>query len=93
MRGIIGAEGEQITDQMYVAGGFAEVTPGVAPFWRARCTADDLSRREASGAGGGRCALRRCRGFGRRGGELALERIQSAQALVERVDTLMTGGR
>src|SRR5271166_4511955 len=53
-------EGERVTDQMYVAGGFAEVTPE-------RCTVV--------------------------ANELALERIQSARALVEAADALLTGGR
>ena len=74
-------EGERITDQMYVAGGFAEVTPE-------RCTvlanevliAGDLSREEGE---------RRLADVVAE--ELALERIQSARALVEAADTLLTG--
>ena len=62
-------EGERITDQMFVAGGFAEVTPE-------RCTvlasevlaAADLSREEGERRlAEADAALRDCRGFGRRG--------------------------
>ena len=88
-------EGEQITDQMYVAGGFAEVTPE-------RCTVlanevlapADLKREE----GERRLAEAEAAYEGIDASdvvaeELALERIQSARALVEAVDALLTGGR
>jgi F-type H+-transporting ATPase subunit epsilon len=86
-------EDDQVTDQMYVAGGFAEVTPE-------RCTVlanevlapTDLSREmgeqrvaEAEAAYGAIDASDVV------AEELALERIQSARALVEAVDTLLTG--
>ncbi len=88
-------EGERVTDQMYVAGGFAEVTPE-------RCTVlanevlapADLSREE----GERRLAEAEAAYAGIEasdvvGEELALERIQSARALIEAVDALLTGGR
>ncbi len=88
-------EGERITDQMYVAGGFAEVTPE-------RCTvlasevlaAVDLSREE-----GERRLVEADAHYATVepsdvvAEELALERIQSARALIEAVDALLTGGR
>ena len=87
-------EGEQITDQMYVAGGFAEVTPE-------RCTvlASEVLARSRSVARRGRAATGGGRGRAMRtvdasdvvAEELALERIQSARALVEAVDALLTG--
>ena len=88
-------EGERVADQMYVAGGFAEVTPE-------RCTvlanevlaSSELSREEgerrlaaAEAAYGGIEASDVV------GEELALERIQSARALVEAADALLSGGR
>ena len=78
---------------MYVAGGFAEVTPE-------RCTVlanevlapADLSREE------GERRLAKPRRHWRQveandvvAEELALERVQSARALVEAVDALLTG--
>ena len=89
-------EGEQITDQMYVAGGFAEVTPE-------RCTvlasevlaAVDLSREEGerrlAEADAHYATVEASDVVAEE--ELALERIQSARALVEAVDALLTGGR
>jgi F-type H+-transporting ATPase subunit epsilon len=88
-------EGEQVTDQMYVAGGFAEVTPE-------RCTvlanevliAADLSREEGERRlAAAEAAYAEVEPSDVVGEELALERIQSARALVEAVDTLLTGGR
>ena len=88
-------EGEQITDQMYVAGGFAEVTPE-------RCTvlasevlaAADLSREEGERRlAEADAALATVEASDVVAEELALERIQSARALVEAVDALLTGGR
>jgi F-type H+-transporting ATPase subunit epsilon len=88
-------EGEQITDQMYVAGGFAEVTPE-------RCTVlanevlapADLSREEGerrvAEAEAAYAAMDATDPFAE---ELALERIQSARALVEAADSLLSGGR
>jgi F-type H+-transporting ATPase subunit epsilon len=86
-------EGERVTDQMYVAGGFAEVTPE-------RCTvlanevliAADLSREE----GERRLAEAETHyatidASDVVAEELALERIQSARALVEAADSLLTG--
>jgi F-type H+-transporting ATPase subunit epsilon len=86
-------EGEQITDRMYVAGGFAEVTPE-------RCTVlanevlapADLSREEGERRlTAAQEALAQVDGNDVVAEELALERVQSAQALIEAVDALLTG--
>ena len=86
-------DGEQITDQMYVAGGFAEVTPE-------RCTvlanevmpAGELSRAEGERRlAEAEAALAACDAADVMAEELALERAQSAQALIEAVDGLLTG--
>ncbi len=87
-------EGERVTDQMYVAGGFAEVTPE-------RCTvlANEVlvagrpvarGRRAPPGRSGGRAGAT-VDASDVVAEELALERIQSARALVEAVDALLTG--
>ena len=86
-------DGEQVTDQMYVAGGFAEVTPE-------RCTVlanevlapADLSREEGERRlTAAQEALAQVDGNDVVAEELALERVQSAQALIEAVDALLTG--
>ncbi|HTI79029.1 MAG TPA: ATP synthase F1 subunit epsilon [Acetobacteraceae bacterium] len=86
-------EGERVTDQMYVAGGFAEVTPE-------RCTVlanevlapADLSREEGERRlATAQEALAQVDGNDVVAEELALERVQSAQALIEAVDALLTG--
>jgi F-type H+-transporting ATPase subunit epsilon len=88
-------EGEQITDQMYVAGGFAEVTPERCTVLASEVLATvDLSREE----GERRLAEADAHYATVEASdvvveELALERIQSARALVEAVDALLTGGR
>ena len=88
-------EGEQITDQMYVAGGFAEVTPE-------RCTvlanevlvSSDLSREEGERrVAEAEAHYATIEASDVVGEELALERIQSAQAFIEAADALLTGGR
>ena len=88
-------EGEQVTDQMYVAGGFAEVTPE-------RCTVlanEVLAPTELSREEGERRVAEAEAHYATieasdvEGEELALERIQSARALVEAADALLTGGR
>ena len=86
-------EGERVTDQMYVAGGFAEVTPE-------RCTVlanEVLAPTEVSREEGERrlaeaeAAYTTIDASDVAAEELALERIQSARALVEAADTLLTG--
>ena len=86
-------DGEQVTDQMYVAGGFAEVTPE-------RCTVlanevlapADLSREEGERRlAAAEEALAQVDANDVVAEELALERVQSAQALIEAVDALLTG--
>ena len=86
-------EGERVTDQMYVAGGFAEVTPE-------RCTVlanevlapADLSREEGERRlTAAQEALAQVDGNDVVAEELAIERVQSAQALIEAVDALLTG--
>jgi F-type H+-transporting ATPase subunit epsilon len=88
-------EGEQITDQMYVAGGFAEVTPE-------HCTVlanEVLAPSELSRSEGERRLAEAERLYAEvdasdvLGEDLALERIQSARALIEAVDALGGGGR
>jgi F-type H+-transporting ATPase subunit epsilon len=86
-------EGERVTDQMYVAGGFAEVTPE-------RCTVlanevlapADLSREEGERRlTEAEAVLAQVEASDVMAEELALERVQSARALIEAVDTLLTG--
>ena len=86
-------EGERVTDQMYVAGGFAEVTPE-------RCTVlanevlapADLSREEGERRlTAAQEALAQVDGNDVVAEELAIERVQSAQALIEAMDALLTG--
>jgi F-type H+-transporting ATPase subunit epsilon len=88
-------EGERVTDQMYVAGGFAEVTPE-------RCTVlanevlapGDLSREEGERrVAEAEAHYATIEASDVVGEELALERIQSAQAFIEAADALLTGGR
>ena len=83
---------EQITDQMYVAGGFAEVTAE-------RCTVlanEVLPPTELSREEGERRLAEAEAAYGAIDAsdvvaeELALERIQSARALIEAVDALVT---
>jgi F-type H+-transporting ATPase subunit epsilon len=87
-------EDDKVTDQMYVAGGFAEVTPE-------RCTVlanevlapTDLSREEGERRlAAAEEALAQVEANDVAAEEMALERVQSARALVEAVDTLLTGG-
>ncbi len=88
-------EGEQITDQMYVAGGFAEVTPERCTVLASEVLAPaDLSREEGErrlAEADAHYATFEASDVVAE--ELALERIQSARALVEAVDALLTGGR
>jgi F-type H+-transporting ATPase subunit epsilon len=86
-------DGEQVTDQIYVAGGFAEVTPE-------RCTVlanevmpvADLDRAEGERRlAEADAALADIDASDVVAEELALERAQSARALVEAVDGLLTG--
>jgi F-type H+-transporting ATPase subunit epsilon len=86
-------DGEQVTDQMYVAGGFAEVTSE-------RCTvlanevvpAGELSRNEgARRLAEAEAAYETVDASDIVAEELALERIQSARALIEAADALLTG--
>ena len=86
-------DGEQISDQMYVDGGFAEVTPE-------RCTvlanevmpAGELSREEGERRlAEAEATLAQIDTADIVAEELALERAQSARALIEAVDGLLTG--
>jgi len=87
-------ENDQVTDQMYVAGGFAEVTPE-------RCTVlanevlapTDLSREDGERRlAAAEEALAQVEANDVAAEEMALERVQSARALVEAADTMLTGG-
>jgi F-type H+-transporting ATPase subunit epsilon len=86
-------EGDRITDQMFVAGGFAEVTPD-------RCTVlanevmpvADLQRAEGERRlAEADASLAEIDASDVVAEELALERAQSARALIEAVDGLLTG--
>lgn len=86
-------DGEQITDQMFVASGFAEVTPE-------RCTVlanevmpvADLNRAEGERRlAEADASLAAADAADVVAEELALERAQSARALIEAVDGLLTG--
>ena len=86
-------QNDQVTDQMYVAGGFAEVTPE-------RCTVlanevlapTDLSREEGERRlAVAEEALAQVEATDVVAEELALERVQSARALIEAADALLTG--
>ena len=87
-------EGEQVTERLFVAGGFAEVTPE-------RCTVlanETIPVAELQRAEGERrlseaeAALAQVDAMDIAAEELALERVQSARAIVETVDGLLTGG-
>ena len=86
-------EGDQDHRSLYVAGGFAEVTPE-------RCTVlanevmapGDLSREEGERRlAEAETALSQVEATDVVAEELALERVQSAQALIEAADLLLTG--
>ncbi len=86
-------EGEQVTDRMFVAGGFAEVTPE-------RCTVlanEVMPAAEVSKEEGERRLAEAETAYAAidtsdvEAEEMALERIQSARALVETADALLTG--
>jgi len=86
-------EGETVTEQMFVAGGFAEVTPE-------RCTVlanEVMPLAELNRAEGERrlaeaeASLAQVEAADVAGEELALERAQSARAMIEAVDGLLTG--
>jgi F-type H+-transporting ATPase subunit epsilon len=88
-------EGDRVTDTLFVAGGFAEVTPE-------RCTVlanEVLPVAELNKAEGERrlaeaeAALAALDPADIAAEELALERAQSARALIEAVDGLLTGSR
>lgn len=86
-------DGDTVTDRMYVAGGFAEVTPE-------RCTVlanevmplAEVSREEGERrVAAAEAAYASIDASDVVAEEMALERIQSARALVEAADTLLTG--
>ena len=86
-------DGDTVTDRMYVAGGFAEVTPErctvlaneVVP--SAELSRDEGERRLAEAE----TAYAAIDASDVVAEEMALERVQSARALVEAADTLLTG--
>jgi F-type H+-transporting ATPase subunit epsilon len=86
-------EGDQITDSLFVAGGFAEVTPE-------RCTVlageampvNELDRAEAEKRiADAEAALAQVVGHDVVEEELALERVHSARAMIDAIDGLLTG--
>jgi F-type H+-transporting ATPase subunit epsilon len=86
-------EADRVTDTLFVAGGFAEVTPErctvlaneVAPL--AELDKAEGERRLAAAE----AALAELDAADIAGEELALERAQSARAMIEAVDGLLTG--
>jgi F-type H+-transporting ATPase subunit epsilon len=86
-------DGEQITDQMYVAGGFAEVTPESCTVLANEVLAPaDLSREEGERRlAEAEAAYATVEASDVVAEELALERLQSARALIETADALLTG--
>jgi F-type H+-transporting ATPase subunit epsilon len=87
-------EDDQVTDQMYVAGGFAEVTPERCTVLASEVLAPtDLSREEGERRlAEAEEALSQIDTTDVAAEEMALERVQSARALVEAVDTILSGG-
>jgi len=86
-------EGDRVTDSLFVAGGFAEVTPE-------RCTVlageampvNELERSEAEKRiRDADEALSQVDGADPVEEELALERVHSARAMLEAIDGLLTG--
>ena len=86
-------EGDRVTDSLFVAGGFAEVTPE-------RCTVlageampvNELERSEAEKRlRDAEEAMSQVDGNDPVEEELALERVHSARAMLEAVDGLLTG--
>lgn len=92
--GMIGMyEDDRLTDRLYVAGGFAEVTPD-------RCTVlaneaqplTEVNREEAQRRlEEAEAAVSQIDASDVVQEELALERVQSARALIEALDELLTG--
>ncbi|MGH7154050.1 MAG: ATP synthase F1 subunit epsilon [Acetobacteraceae bacterium] len=87
-------ENEQITDRLFVAGGFAEVTPE-------RCTVlanesvplTELKRTEGERRlAEAEAALAQVDASDAVAEEMALERVQAARAIIEAADALLTGG-
>jgi F-type H+-transporting ATPase subunit epsilon len=86
-------EGDRITDSLFVAGGFAEVTPE-------RCTVlageampvNELERAEAEKRlADAEAAMAQVDGNDPVEEELALERVHSARAMIDAIDGLLTG--
>jgi F-type H+-transporting ATPase subunit epsilon len=87
-------EGESITDRLFVGGGFAEVTPDrctvltteVAPVTELNRTEAEQRLAEAN------AALASLDPDDLAGEEIALERAQTAQALIETIQDVLSGG-
>lgn len=86
-------EGDRVTDSLFVAGGFAEITPE-------RCTVlageampvNELERAEAEKRlRDAEEAMAQVDGNDPVQEELALERVQSTRAMIEAIDGLLTG--
>jgi F-type H+-transporting ATPase subunit epsilon len=86
-------EGDRVTDSLFVAGGFAEITPE-------RCTVlapeampvNELERAEAEKRiRDAEEAMAQVDGNNPVEEEMALERIQSSRAMLEAIDGLLTG--
>jgi len=87
-------ENEQVTDRLFVAGGFAEVTPErctvlaneAVPLAELQRTEGERRLTEAE------AALAQVDAADVIAEEMALERVQSARAIIEAADALLTGG-
>ena len=86
-------EGDRVTDSLFVAGGFAEVTPeGCTVLAGEAMPVNEIERTEAEKRlRDAEEAMSQVDGDKPVDEELALERVQSARALLEAVDGLLTG--
>jgi F-type H+-transporting ATPase subunit epsilon len=86
-------EGDRVTDTLYVAGGFAEVTPERCTVLASEATpVNELERSEADHRlRDAEEAMAQVDGDDPVQEELALERVHSARAMIEAIDGLLTG--
>jgi len=86
-------EGDRVTDTLYVAGGFAEVTPEGCTVLASEATpVNELERSEADRRlRDAEEAMTQVDGDDPVQEELALERVHSARAMIEAIDGLLTG--
>jgi F-type H+-transporting ATPase subunit epsilon len=86
-------EGERVTDTLFVAGGFAEITPERCTVLAGEAMPVNEIQREAAEKRlrDAEEAMSQVDGNNPVDEEMALERVQSARALLEAVDGLLTG--